>query len=150
MKDYYKILQIERTATPEEIKKSFRKLAKKFHPDVNKNNKKAEELFKEINEAYSVLSDENKKAEYDNKLLGKEEHRTGFRQTDFQNRPNRRTTTQRTASSVNFQNTGRFFENFFGFDPNGTDMNKNKEYENVRPMKTSEAYEHIFGKGRFR
>ena len=46
MKDYYKILQVERTATQQEIKKSFRKLAKKFHPDVNKNNTKAEEVFK--------------------------------------------------------------------------------------------------------
>lgn len=152
MKDYYKILQVDRTATPEEIKKSFRKLAKKFHPDVNKNNKKAEEVFKEINEAYRILSDENKKAEYDNTLFGKEEreNRTGFQQNDFQNRPNRRRTAQHTASNINFQNTGSFFENFFGFNPNGTDSNKNNEYEKVRPMKTSEAYEHIFGKGRFR
>ena len=88
MKDYYKILQVERTATQEEIKKSFRKLAKKFHPDV-----KAEEVFKEINEAYGILGDENKRAEYDNRLFGKEEQQNtrGFQQkTNFEDRPGRR------------------------------------------------------------
>ncbi len=92
MKDYYKILQVERTATQQEIKKSFRNLAKKFHPDVNKNNPKAEEVFKEMNEAYGILSDENKRAEYDNRLFGKEEENTrGFQQkTNFEDRPGRR------------------------------------------------------------
>ena len=64
-KDYYKILGIERNATPEEIKKAFRKLALKYHPDRNKGNKEAEEKFKEINEANEVLSDPQKKARYD-------------------------------------------------------------------------------------
>ena len=152
MKDYYKILQVEKTATPEEIKKSFRKLAKKFHPDVNKNNPKAEEVFKEMNEAYSILSDENKKAEYDKKLFStqKTQSNTGFQQTDFQNRPNRKRTSQRAASNMDFQNTGSFFESFFGFNPNNADVNINNQDKNIRPMKTSEAYEHIFGKGRFR
>ena len=106
MKDYYKILQVERTATQEEIKKSFRKLAKKFHPDVNKNNPKAEEVFKEMNEAYGILGDENKRAEYDNKLFGKEEQNTrGFQQkTNFEDRPGRRKRTQ--SAAPNFQNTG--------------------------------------------
>ncbi len=64
-KDYYKTLGIERNATPEEIKKAFRKLALKYHPDRNKGNKEAEEKFKEINEANEVLSDPQKKARYD-------------------------------------------------------------------------------------
>ena len=63
--DYYEILEIERTATQEEIKKSFRKLALKYHPDRNQGDKKAEEMFKKINEAYNVLSNENKRAMYD-------------------------------------------------------------------------------------
>ncbi len=64
-KDYYKILGVERGANADEIKKAFRKLARKYHPDVNPGDRKAEEKFKEINEAYEVLSDTEKRKKYD-------------------------------------------------------------------------------------
>jgi curved DNA-binding protein len=64
-KDYYQTLGIPRTATAEELKKSFRRLAREFHPDVAKDKKKAEEKFKDINEAYEVLSDPDKRKKYD-------------------------------------------------------------------------------------
>lgn len=64
-KDYYAILGVTKTATPEEIKQAFRKLARKYHPDVNPNNKQAEARFKEVNEAYEVLSDPDKRKKYD-------------------------------------------------------------------------------------
>jgi curved DNA-binding protein len=64
-KDYYKILEVDKKATPEEIKKSFRKLAMKWHPDKNKDSKQAEEKFKLINEANEVLSDPEKRKKYD-------------------------------------------------------------------------------------
>ena len=64
-KDYYKILGVSKTATPDEIKKSYRKLARKYHPDANKGNTASEERFKEISEAHSVLSDEKRRKEYD-------------------------------------------------------------------------------------
>jgi curved DNA-binding protein len=64
-KDYYKVLGVDRKATPDDIKKAFRKLAMKYHPDQNKDNKQAEEKFKEINEAYEVLSDPKKRERYD-------------------------------------------------------------------------------------
>ena len=64
-KDYYATLGIKKTATPEEIRKAFRKAARKYHPDVNPNDKRAEEKFKEISEANDVLSDEKKRKVYD-------------------------------------------------------------------------------------
>ena len=64
-KDYYKILGVEKSATKDEISKAFRKLAVKYHPDKNPNNKAAEEKFKEITEAHEVLSDPEKRKKYD-------------------------------------------------------------------------------------
>jgi curved DNA-binding protein CbpA len=65
--DLYKILELERSASQSDIKAAYRRLAKKYHPDKNPNNPKAEELFKNIAAAYDVLGDESKKFEYDNR-----------------------------------------------------------------------------------
>ena len=63
-KDYYEILGAKKDASQDDIKKAFRQLARKYHPDLNKGSKEAEEKFKEINEAYQVLSDPQKKTQY--------------------------------------------------------------------------------------
>ena len=80
-KDYYKILGVSKDASQEEIKKAFRKLALKYHPDKNKGNKEAEEKFKEINEAYAVLSDPKKRKEYD--AFGSQEFHRHYSQEDI-------------------------------------------------------------------
>jgi curved DNA-binding protein len=80
-KDYYKILEVPRTATQEEIKKSYRKLAMKYHPDRNKGDKMSESKFKDINEAYAVLSNEEKRKQYD--TFGAEGFGRRFSQEDI-------------------------------------------------------------------
>src|SRR5213079_431129 len=64
-RDYYETLGVSKTATDDEIRSAFRKLARKYHPDVAKDKKTAEEKFKEINEAYEVLGDAEKRKKYD-------------------------------------------------------------------------------------
>ena len=64
-RDYYEVLGVQKNATADELKKAYRKLAKQNHPDLNPGDKKAEARFKEINEAYEVLSDKDKRAKYD-------------------------------------------------------------------------------------
>ena len=80
-KDYYKSLGISKSTSPEEIKKAYRKLALKYHPDRNKGDKSAEAKFKEISEAYAVLSDPEKKKQYD--MFGAEGFQSRFSQEDI-------------------------------------------------------------------
>lgn len=142
MDDYYKILQVERTASIDEIKKSYRKLVKKFHPDQNPNNKDAEKIFGKLSEAYDTLNNSEKKSAYDKKLFGSTEN--------FENeKKSTNTQRQRKKTNVNFDSTESVFENFFGFNPNNSDKTASFNNENVKPMKTKDVYEHIFGKRRF-
>src|ERR1039457_2810460 len=64
-KDYYKTLGVSKTATEKEVKAAFRKLARQYHPDVNPGNKTAESTFKQVNEAYEIISDPDKRKKYD-------------------------------------------------------------------------------------
>jgi len=80
-KNYYKILGVDRKATDEGLKKAYRKLAMKHHPDRNKGDRAAEERFKEVNEAYAVLSDKKKRRQYD--MFGAEGFQQRFSQEDI-------------------------------------------------------------------
>ncbi len=130
-KDYYKILGVEKTATSDEIKKSYRKLAKKFHPDNNPGNKEAESKFKDLSEAYEVLHDGEKRKKYD--TLGSQYSR--YRQSggnseqfdwnnwyDNSSRTSRRPQSSQGYGSINDMFSGStsgggftdFFEKIFG------------------------------------
>lgn len=121
-KDYYKILSVERTSSADDIKKAFRKLARKHHPDVNPGDKAAEQRFKEINEAYEVLSDTEKRQKYD--TLGPNwQEQFGFQPGNSQpSRPSRSYTYSNPGGPTNsapydFEDpTGfsDFFESLFG------------------------------------
>lgn len=128
-KDYYKILGVDKNATLEEIKSQYRKLALQYHPDTNPGNKDAEEKFKEINEAYSVLSDPEKRKKYDSLQQSYSNFRqTGGRSEDFNWEDwfaTRRSSAKKRASDV-FSNlsdifsrgggVSDFFEKIFGED----------------------------------
>jgi len=87
-KDYYATLGLPRNASDEDIKKAFRKLARQYHPDVAKDKKTAEEKFKEINEAYEVLSDPEKRKKYD-QYGANWKQGEAFRPPDWQGRAGR-------------------------------------------------------------
>jgi curved DNA-binding protein len=122
-KDYYATLGVSRTATDDEIKKAFRKLARQYHPDVAKDKKHAEEKFKEINEANDVLSDPEKRRKYDELGANWQQAGAGFPP------PGARRGGWRAAGGedeeVHFGGTGfsDFFEQFFGRGRGAGDFN---------------------------
>ena len=133
----YKVLEVAENATYEEIRKSYRKLARKYHPDSNPGNKEAEEKFKQISEAYEVLGDETKRQKYDTeraqKVKGPTAQSTNKGQPKFSREDifssfffgqnplnNKETKTQETQKSycgynVDKESINNQFANFFGF-----------------------------------
>ena len=108
-KDYYSVLGINKSASPEEIKKAFRKLAVKYHPDRNPDNKAAEERFKEISEAYEVLSDKDKRKKYDQ--FGRYWQQGGkASQSPWGNKRTQNVNTNVNMGEVNFSDYGNFDE----------------------------------------
>ena len=110
--DYYNILGIAKTATEKEIKKAYRKLARKYHPDLNPNNKEAEKKFKEVNEANEVLSHSENRKKYD--AYGKDwQHAEAFEQTK-QQQHSQRSTQQQYSGGFSDSDFSDFFESMFG------------------------------------
>lgn len=142
MKDYYKILDISVNATKDEIKKAFRGLAKKYHPDRNGNDKDALKKFQEVNEAYEVLSNEDSRTKYDKqrsnfKGSNKEKNEKEHNKAKNDNR-------KYEDREDNIDKLNKHFENFFGFNANTSDINKDKLNKKENPIDTSNMFESFF------
>lgn len=145
MEDFYKILEVAPDATGDEIKKSFRKLAKKYHPDTDVNDKTLGAKFQKINEAYSVLSDENLRKEYDEKLA-KSRQASGGRANQKKENKNQAGGT-RPAGDIKsaMENLNGQFAQFFGFNPKSNEVDgKVSGNKNNNPIDTSDVFESFF------
>lgn len=161
MKDYYQILGLSRGAPEEEIKRAYRRLAKQYHPDVNKGDRTAEEKFKEISEAYSVLSDPEKKKQYD--MFGSGAFHGGFDSSEgFQgfrwqtsDRPGGAKCYTYTTDGLggvewpDLGNLGDIFGDLFGFGgftrPSSKRRSKGRytEYEGPQPKDGGDTYTNL-------
>lgn len=101
----YDVLGVSRTASPEEIKKAFRRLARRYHPDLNAGNVGAEAKFKEVNEAYEILGDQSQRRKFD--LYGHDDAQDVFGGFDYARNRSRSTSYERSGFSFNFGQYGR-------------------------------------------
>lgn len=153
--NYYEILGVARTATAQEIKKAYKKLAKKWHPDLNKDNLKvAEEKMREINVAYDTLSNEVKRIDYNKQLDAEAAKSSKTSQAGKTSAGKARTSKKSSAPTgkVDFENIHSSFESFFGFNPKTkevTDEDKLNTYTEERkkknPLDTSDFFEKFMG-----
>lgn len=138
---WYEVLSVSRAATEKEIKVAFRKLSKQYHPDEHPGDAECERRFKEVSEAYSILSDQDKRKEYDKQLLGAagEEGRP-FKNNESQASP---------IPGFDFQNVNGSFESFFGFNPvtkNIVNEKKmNPEAKKKNPLDAGDLFESFMG-----
>lgn len=143
MKNLYSILGVSNTADEETIKKAYRKLAKKYHPDLNKNNKEAELRFKEIGEAYHILGDPEKRQKYN---FARQEQTT----INKEKTSTKKTATSSSNAQIDMFNMTQGFEEFFGFNPKSGKI-INEEKLNLRhekkknPLDTSALFAKYMG-----
>jgi curved DNA-binding protein len=147
--DYYKILEIQRDASAEDIKKAYRKLARKYHPDLNPNDKEAENKFKQVNEANEVLSDPEKRKKYDQ--YGKDwKHAEEFEKGgQRQSRPRGQGSSRAYSGHFTEEDFSDFFSSMFGgggatsgFQSSGREGVKYKgaDYKAELHLKLSDVY----------
>ncbi len=137
-KDYYKILEIDKKATPEEVKKAYRTLAKKYHPDKNLGNKKAEENFKLVNEAHEVLGDPEKRKQYDELGENWQQNQQAYKQQH-----NQYQRYYQGDQGQDFGDFSDFFEQFFsgrGRNAGQQRPKKGSDYETEMGISLEEAF----------
>lgn len=139
--DYYQILGIDKSTNAEDVKKAYRKLAHKHHPDLNPNDKEAHNKFQQINEAYEVLGDPEKRRQYDQ--YGKDRHRAQqYEQAQQQQQPNTQesTTFQKDPEGSRFS---EFFESLFGGkngkDRQGRETKKGQDHETILHLRLQDV-----------
>lgn len=143
-KDYYKILGVNKNSTEKEIKNAYRKLAKKYHPDLNPDDPQAQEKLKDINEAYEVLGDEEKRRRYD--TFGQGTNFTNgqhFDPSDFGFDNFGRGFTYTYGNDKGFDGFSDFFNMFFGNRRNFTGERPRQRYESSIYVTLKEAYNGI-------
>jgi DnaJ-class molecular chaperone len=136
MENYYEILGIKRNASFSEIKKAYRKLVLKYHPDRNSNGRKAEERFKKIVEAYEVLSSKESRKEYDKK---------SFRTNSNPNKNRSRARSSSGFNRSNPKNVEEKFEEFFGFNPRTKEKVKRETKDKEKKVDTNDMFNRYFG-----
>ncbi|ERI04669.1 J domain-containing protein [Aneurinibacillus aneurinilyticus] len=142
MKNYYAILGVEKGASQEEIKKVYRKLAKKYHPDVNAGSSESERIFKDISEAYRTLSDESLRKKYDAQMNNTGEAASGAKnQADTNTRTH---SAQESYQGFDMRNMEKNFERFFGFNPKTKEMANREKDKSKNPMDTTDLFESYF------
>lgn len=137
MENLYDILGVRQDASDAEIKKAFRTLSKKYHPDVNPGNKKAEEKFRAVSEAYAVLQDPQKRKEYDKKrAFRKETEEKG-------------SSSPKGRTNIQFDHMEEQFVRFFGFDPKSSKINPEQfqrtEKTKTNPIDMTDLFEKYMG-----
>ncbi|HBF39865.1 MAG TPA: molecular chaperone DnaJ [Firmicutes bacterium] len=137
MQNYYEVLGVNRNASVEEIKKAFRKLVRKYHPDINPGNPEAEAKFKTIHEAYSTLNDATRKEAYDAKLYGAQPA-SGPRKAGH-NGP----AGSNERPDVGLGDFEKRFENFFKFNPQTKEVFLKEDGPNNTP-KPADFFEQYF------
>ena len=143
MNEYYRSLGVQPGATAEELKKAYRGLAKKYHPDLHPGDKEAEARFKEINEAYETLSDPQKRKEYDEK-----QRTTQGREPQKKSASSARTRTPTGGPvGVRVRADDADFSQFFGFDPaTGKVVDEEKvSGKKKNPLDTTDLFERFMG-----
>ncbi len=142
MNDYYSLLGIKRDANVSEIKKAYRKLAMKYHPDRNQNNQYAEDIFRKISQAYDVLSDEKKRKEYD--LHGGNQSENTKKNKEKNSSKNEKKY-KNQGFSFQFEDVEKSFENYFGFNPKSKEKVEKEKMKKRNPLDTSDIFESYFG-----
>ncbi|WCN36425.1 J domain-containing protein [Aneurinibacillus uraniidurans] len=141
MKNYYEILGVSRQASADEIRKAYRKLAKRYHPDVNGGSSEAEAMFKDVNEAYRTLHDESLRQAYDDRLDGRKNPNPGFTGSSSSKTESRQYS--HVDQGFDMEDVGKSFERFFGFNPKTKErVSHDKKADN--PFDTTDLFEQFF------
>lgn len=142
--DYYSILGVEEHAPEDEIKKKYRELAKKYHPDGNPGDQEAEKRFKEAGEAYGVLGDKEKRCAYDRERAGLKTDGGGGKK-----KAGPVCSGSRPMAGFDFNHMSDGFEQFFGFHPKSGQVNEDKLKHNKKtktdPIDMTEMFERYMG-----